>query len=94
MTSATARVFNTAELLEQILLHGLSPAEVTRARQINSFFRAGIDSSLTLRRVMFLEPILECDHDTYGANLQWRNIMPVGVHSRHDPSCYHQPQHP
>lgn len=64
MASASAHVFGIVELLECILLH-LPAADVTRARRINSFCRNSIDNSTPLRRVMFLEPILECDHETY-----------------------------
>lgn len=65
MASASERVFGITELLECVLLEGLSAAEVTRARRINSFCRNSIDNSTPLRRVMFLEPILERDHDFY-----------------------------
>lgn len=52
---AAARVFNITELFEQIF-QNVSPAEITRARQINSEFKKRIDQSLPLRRAMFLEP--------------------------------------
>lgn len=69
MTSPTARVLSTVELLEHILSNGLSPREITRARQINSFFRACIDDSHTLLRKIFLEPIPLKDHEEYPASL-------------------------
>lgn len=65
MSSASTQVFDCTELFELILLHDLSAAEVTRARQVSSRFRAVIDSSKALRRVMFLEPIKEQDYETY-----------------------------
>lgn len=60
-STASFRVFNTTELLENILIQDDSTIDVTRARQINHFFRAVIDQSKALRRVMFLEPEPACE---------------------------------
>lgn len=62
---AAARLFGVMELFEKVL-ENLSPAEVTRARQINSAFKDSIDKSLPLRRVMFLEPVADVEVLPYG----------------------------
>ncbi|CZT15810.1 uncharacterized protein RCC_01644 [Ramularia collo-cygni] len=54
-STAASRTCNTPELLEMILME-CTTVDVTRARQVNSFFKGLIDDSLGLRRVMFLEP--------------------------------------
>lgn len=53
--TAASRTCATAELLEMILLQA-DPVDVTRARQINPFFKNLIDRSKGLRQAMFLEP--------------------------------------
>lgn len=58
------RVFNTVELLEGIL-SGLSTKSLTRARQVNSFFRDCIDTSIPLKRIMYLLPIPSTQHETF-----------------------------
>lgn len=53
--TAAARVFDTTELLEHILLQDLPMQDIARARQINSFSLAVIDNSKHLQRALFLE---------------------------------------
>lgn len=52
------RECGTAELLEMVLLK-CTAVDVTRFRQINSFFKGVIDRSKGLRQVMFLDPTAE-----------------------------------
>ncbi|KAK4619526.1 hypothetical protein CLAFUW4_10923 [Fulvia fulva] len=53
--SALASVINTAELLENILLH-LPPADVVRSRQVHSIWKEAIAASPVLRQHIFLDP--------------------------------------
>ncbi|CZT15814.1 uncharacterized protein RCC_01648 [Ramularia collo-cygni] len=52
--TAASRTCKIPELLEMILLK-CYPAEIIRARQINSFFKHLIDRSKSLRYAIFLE---------------------------------------
>ncbi|CZT18591.1 uncharacterized protein RCC_04435 [Ramularia collo-cygni] len=56
--TAAARVLDTVELLENILLQDLPMKSIARARQVNTFFCAVIDNSKPLQRALFLMPEL------------------------------------
>lgn len=79
MSLASAKVFGTTELVELILLQDLSAAEVTRARRINSFFRAVVDNSKPLRRVIFLEPVERKIYKGGAAMRKRQDEIPAGV---------------
>jgi len=51
-------VFNTTELLEQILLN-LPAKNVFAVQRVNTFFRDVIRGSISIRRALFLEPLSE-----------------------------------
>ena len=53
---ASTTVFNTPELLEQILMHLSSLALLGSAQLVSKCYRRTIDGSLPLRRKMFLDP--------------------------------------
>lgn len=73
--TAASRVLNTPELLEHILVQ-CSTAQVTRARQVSGFFRALIDNSKVLRRIMFLEPEAVGETITHYLTRDPRNGIP------------------
>lgn len=56
MSSATAQVLSTPELLEAILLH-LPMQDLLLSQRVNKKFKGVIDGSIHLQRALFFEPI-------------------------------------
>jgi hypothetical protein len=56
ITSADSRVFNTAELVEQILLQGFCSTSLHKLKRLSPFFNNVIKNSLPLGRIAFTSP--------------------------------------
>jgi hypothetical protein len=84
---ASLKVFNTAELLEKILLELPMVDLVVRIPRVSKVFKATIDGSIQLRRALFLEPTAPSDHEgdirLNPLLLSPRFINSLGVSIRH-----------